>query len=80
MASTISHRAHAHYRWADRYKRRQNDEKRLAHLRRGDHYARLSAFGVDRAQIPVTTLMVGSDLNPIDEDGPICPWRGKKPR
>jgi hypothetical protein len=55
--------ARAHYRRAGRY-----NHKRLAHLRRGDNYARLAAFGVDHSQPPATTLMVGSDPNPIDEE------------
>lgn len=61
-------RAHAHYGRADRYRRMRRDDKRLSHLRRGDHYARMAAFGIDHSQHPVSTLMVGYDPNPIEED------------
>ena len=61
--------AYAHYRRAYRHKRRHDDDRRLAHLRRGDHYARMAAFGIDHAQHPASTLMVGFDPNdPIGED------------
>lgn len=61
-------RAHAHYGRADRYRRMRRDDKRLSHLRRGDHYARMAAFGIDHSQHPVSTLMVGYDPNPIEDD------------
>lgn len=57
--------AYAHYRRAYRHA----NDKRLAHLRRGDNYARMAAFGIDHAQHPVSTLMVGFDPNdPMGED------------
>lgn len=61
-------RADAHYGRADQYRRMRRDDKRLSHLRRGDHYARMAAFGIDHSQHPVSTLMVGYDPNPIEED------------
>lgn len=57
-------RAYAHYRRA----RIHANDKRLAHLRRGDRYARMAAFGIDHAQHPASTLMVGFDPNDPGED------------
>ena len=57
-------RAYAHYRRA----RMHANDRRLAHLRRGDRYARMAAFGIDHAQHPVSTLMVGFDPNDPGED------------
>jgi hypothetical protein len=82
-------RAYAHYRWADRYRRRNNRVKSKKHLDRGDYYARCWAlrtrpsFGVDEDDKLGTELLVlkhieqiGEKRGPIGEIGQIDP-KGK---
>lgn len=52
-------RAVAHYKWAARYKRKKHLNKARAHLFRGDHYMRASAFGAPQ-EFHVGKLIVGS--------------------
>jgi hypothetical protein len=55
---SASERAYAHYRSADRYKRKLNTGKHLAHLRRADAYARITAFGLDAGEVSTNNIMV----------------------
>ena len=66
-------RAYAHYRWADRYRRRSNRAKSKRHLDRGDYYARCWAlrtrpsFGVDENDKLGTKLLVLKHIEQIGE-------------
>lgn len=54
--------ASAHYVRAHRYKRKSNMKKHIAHLRRGDLYARMSAFGIElkKSEVPSKLLVVSA--------------------
>ena len=66
-------RAYAHYRWADRYRRKNNRAKSKKHVDRGDYYARWWAlrtrpsFGVDEDDELGTELLVLKHIEQIGE-------------